>query len=373
MRMTHQNHLLTRLAASSLFVLAFGTLFPAKSEAKLMFCNESGKSRSVAVGYKEDGKWISKGWWNVDDKKCVTPIKEDLKTTFYYYRATSSGGDFDGGNYFFCSTGKAFTIEGDENCKSRGYERSNFRELKLAPGTLGFRLTLNDKTIYQDGKKPAKAAPAKPQAKVKPKPDVQEKTGANTGPGAFGIPYTTTGIYRGCHELDGSTKCFFEVKNKPYVIARDKRSHIDVLNRMRDIGNGERFEFEGDILSQNNFFTEVTVRSMESLQDTPNEIMMNKLAGTWRSMDDPNSQLVFSTDFVRQEYYQGELSSQEIVDFTEVCADPQVLASDAKLLQLTGSGGPDDVLCYEIVQNTYDRLTLMYLPRGNFLEYKRQR
>ena len=149
------------------FALLTVASLPAPAQATLRICNETGESRSVVIGFKKDGKWISKGWWNVENTKCVTPLKEELESRFYYYRATSGGGDFDGENYFFCSTKKAFTIEGDKDCQERGHQRSNFRELKLAKGTLGYQLTLNDQTIYTPGQKPAqKKSPPKSQKPV---------------------------------------------------------------------------------------------------------------------------------------------------------------------------------------------------------------
>ncbi len=121
-----------------------------QAHAKLEVCNETDLRRDVAIGYKKDGEWTSEGWWILEIGECKPVINEELKSTFYYYRAVNKGKEFDPGKYSCCTQTEVFTIVGDENCESRGFDKSFFRELKLAKGTLGFRLTLNNENVYDD-------------------------------------------------------------------------------------------------------------------------------------------------------------------------------------------------------------------------------
>ncbi len=97
--------------------------------ADLNFCNETDAVVSIAVGYKDGGTWTSEGWWNPGPGDCVTPVGGDLTNRYYYYRVQSDDIDFPTENYSFCTTSRAFTIVGDENCEARGFTTANFNEL----------------------------------------------------------------------------------------------------------------------------------------------------------------------------------------------------------------------------------------------------
>ena len=114
----------------------------AESDLGLTFCNETEFVQAISVGYKGDEGFTSEGWWNADPGECVTPISGALKTRYYYYRAEVDGGDFDGENYYFCTTPEAYTIVGDENCDGRGYDRESFREIDTGETSKEFTYTL---------------------------------------------------------------------------------------------------------------------------------------------------------------------------------------------------------------------------------------
>ena len=121
-------------------VLAASTLH---AEAGLTVCNESDQRASVAVGYKaSDDRWTSEGWWNVDPGDCVTPALDGTPRRYYYYRAEVDGGEFDGQNYFFCTSPEAYTIIGDSECEARGYDREDFWEIDTGSDEGMFTFTL---------------------------------------------------------------------------------------------------------------------------------------------------------------------------------------------------------------------------------------
>ena len=111
------------------------------AQAGLEICNDTGASQSVSIGYKGDEDWTSEGWWNIEPGDCMTPVGE-LKNRYYYYRAEVDGGDFDGEDYFFCTTTEAYTIVGDTECDTRGYDREEFAEIDTGSSEGMFTLTL---------------------------------------------------------------------------------------------------------------------------------------------------------------------------------------------------------------------------------------
>lgn len=135
-----QRHLAQRALPFLLFVLV--SLFSLSARAELLVCNESGVTRSVAIGYRLDGQWTSAGWWNVDNSACATVLVGALKNQYYYFRATSSSAPFEGEGFSFCTDTNAFTITGDENCETRGYSRSDFRQIDTGERATSYTITL---------------------------------------------------------------------------------------------------------------------------------------------------------------------------------------------------------------------------------------
>ena len=131
----------------TLGVSAFAlTALAGAAEAGLEFCNETDVFQSIAVGYMGDRDWTSEGWWLVEPGACVTPVEGDLQSRYYYYRAESDEGSFEGDGYGFCVASEAFTIVGLGDCEARGYETSDFREIDTGAEALHYTVTLGDGT-----------------------------------------------------------------------------------------------------------------------------------------------------------------------------------------------------------------------------------
>ena len=108
--------------------LALGAL-PVAAQAGLEVCNDTDLRQSVAIGYEAPGGvWTSEGWWQLSAGECKTVMGRDLGRRYFYYRATTPGGDFDG-PFSFCSKPTAFTIAGDKDCAARGYDKTRFRKV----------------------------------------------------------------------------------------------------------------------------------------------------------------------------------------------------------------------------------------------------
>lgn len=118
----------------ALFALAIGFV-PTKAQAWLQVCNYSGATVDIVVGYKHEGQWLSRGWWNIYPGGCVTPVEGALLNRDYYLYTQSRkrGVSYDNPNtsYGFCVVDKPFRIFGTDNCKGRGYYVRDFNRIDV--------------------------------------------------------------------------------------------------------------------------------------------------------------------------------------------------------------------------------------------------
>jgi uncharacterized membrane protein len=109
---------------------ALGVLSGAAS-ADLKLCNTTASRVGVAIGYRDGtGGWISEGWWTIPSHTCETLFKGSLPHRLWYVHAIDydRGGEW-AGQSFLCTTDKAFTIRGVQDCGKRGYKRTGFFEV----------------------------------------------------------------------------------------------------------------------------------------------------------------------------------------------------------------------------------------------------
>ncbi|WP_310618836.1 DUF1036 domain-containing protein [Flexibacterium corallicola] len=101
-----------------------------QASADLRLCNKTEGTVSAAIGYREDGQWITEGWWNLSKASCDTVRSGDLQSRYFYIYAVENekSGEWSGPAHM-CVSQKEFTIQGIENCVARGYERVGFFEI----------------------------------------------------------------------------------------------------------------------------------------------------------------------------------------------------------------------------------------------------
>lgn len=113
-------------------VLAAAGLALASSavQADFRVCNKTASRVGVAVGYKDNDRWSTEGWWNLAANSCETLLRGPLVARFYYVYAIDydRGGEWSGKS-FMCSRDREFTIRGIEDCLARGYDRTGFFEI----------------------------------------------------------------------------------------------------------------------------------------------------------------------------------------------------------------------------------------------------
>ncbi len=96
----------------------------------LRLCNRTPSRVGIAIGYKENRRWATEGWWNVAPDTCETLVAGSLVSRFYYvYAVDYDRGGVWGGKAQMCTRDKMFTIHGIEDCVARGFEKTGFFEV----------------------------------------------------------------------------------------------------------------------------------------------------------------------------------------------------------------------------------------------------
>ncbi len=116
----------------------FGGLFftSTAAEAKYDYCNNTSYVLRAAIAYKDEGEWVSRGWWTLLPGKCRTVLPQELKAKAYYTYAETVPGHRGGIKYFaghhrFCTKDGYFTIHGRDDCTTQGYSAGSFVEVQV--------------------------------------------------------------------------------------------------------------------------------------------------------------------------------------------------------------------------------------------------
>lgn len=141
-----------RLALAVCVGLTFLASAPG-AQAALLYCNRTHVTIEAAFGHREQGVWISEGWWQIEPGQCARVLSKPLSQRFYFYFARALAAPKpDGqmplvwsGKYSFCTDAKAFNIEGDSDCEVRGYKTQGFEEIDVGANKRDYTLTFYDK------------------------------------------------------------------------------------------------------------------------------------------------------------------------------------------------------------------------------------
>lgn len=134
-----------------LCLLAVCLCMPRPAFAAFLFCNKSATLIEAAFGYREDVKWISEGWWQIQPGQCARVYGKPLTQRFYFYYARMMQPPAPerkpavwAGKSLFCLDNKAFRIEGYERCEKRGYLQQGFQQVDIGLGQKDYTLTFQD-------------------------------------------------------------------------------------------------------------------------------------------------------------------------------------------------------------------------------------
>lgn len=130
-------------------VLILGS--PRAAYAAMSFCNRTQGPIQAAFGYREEGGWLSEGWWKIEPQQCVRVFGQPLTQRFYFYYAnalTRPSRDAVpfvwSGKYDFCIDIAPFKISGDGDCKTRGYQTKGFQQVDIGTTRADYVLDFKD-------------------------------------------------------------------------------------------------------------------------------------------------------------------------------------------------------------------------------------
>lgn len=321
---------------------------PVAAFADLEICNDTETRKTVAVGYKSGAEWASEGWWNLKPGQCATPVSGDLTHRYYYLLAKANGWTFADGNIVFCTTPRAFTIVGDADCAERGYDTGRFRQIDTGKTAKTFRVALSDH-ITRD-----KEAPASQPASAMP------------ARGTYGEPYSNMATFQGCDFRDSPGFCSFYADGTRLIAYDDGRSNREALARLNKMLPGAPISVSGDLVAIHDVTAELVLYEADGRMPNDNDRMLDRLQGYWYAVSDPADQFnILGSE--RIGYRDGSYSGTETLAVQNRCdrfegEGPYLYARDHE----TG-----DSFCYQIFHVDSLNLHLMYLPRGNILEYRR--
>jgi uncharacterized membrane protein len=118
------------------------------------FCNRTSFAVNVAVGVRNGGLWLTRGWWTVPAGECKIVIKGVLTQPTYYVFARSMFAHTGairtwGGTQTLCTGNGPFqaTSDGSEDC-SAGYEPQGFAKVETE-GKSAWTTTLSEASDYK--------------------------------------------------------------------------------------------------------------------------------------------------------------------------------------------------------------------------------
>ncbi|KMW58115.1 putative integral membrane protein [Candidatus Rhodobacter oscarellae] len=291
--------------------------------AGLIFCNETGTRATVAIGYTEDGSWISEGWWRVEPFDCTEVQAGDLTKRYYYWRATSKGGTFPSENYYFCTTDAAFTIVGDENCEQRGYQREAFTEVDTGQSKdFIVNLTLHDQI-------PEHSQDAPLHSDELPQNDAGG--GFNAPPGTHGEPYAIVGQFQGCYWEGDAHYCDVTADGWTYTASSFTPTDAAVMESLSQVPLYANVQIDGDLIYYEGSQAEVTIRSFaiasgaSLAQPDPVQNAMSFgeiqdfLQGYWNSDDDDSYVWIIDGNQL-DEIYDANLLERSYFEIHPTCA-----------------------------------------------------
>ena len=357
--------------------LSLGLAFPA--HANLKICNDTRELQSVALGFKGETDWNSKGWWNIQPGDCATVVTGDLTKRYYYYFADSDGGGFRGQNYAFCTSDTVFEIEGDTDCKKRGFQSEDFREIDTGETAKDFTLTLVSNAGSATGnttKAPGggdvnggeivtQTVTEKPE-----QPDVNVDFSdlmTDLPAGKHGEPFKMTGVFQGCELENGRAYCSFHAKGIKYRAFYKGPTSKDLMYALEELAPSTMIEVEGDLAEKRGVQRAVVLRSV-----TPRPLadrflaLRTALQGDWVREGNQRSELTIigSEMFLRD---RGEFRSVRFMELSDRCEG----LNGAGPVLLEKAVSDSRAQCFRVSQSGR-RLELIPVRGGDTISYRRQ-
>ncbi|MFS4580293.1 DUF1036 domain-containing protein [Phaeobacter sp. C3_T13_0] len=322
----------------------------------LEICNDTPVPQSVSVAYREDGQWTSHGWWHLPPETCESIIDSPLQNRFYYFHSQAQGWQFLDERISFCTAPGEFSISGDKNCVTRGYENAFFAKI--------------DTTVASELEGVA------PLAYVAALGDHSRSQNSGTDTGAVasgsifevGAPFVRDVTFQGCQRRrgDGRVICKMVANDGQLCVMDDGRTEQAIIDRLQQLEPGTPVRVSGNSLATDDRITHVSLSTLTERDETRYDHMLQQLSGEWVSQADGYDHFVVE-GATRRNYYGVVETMTELLSVQNACGDSP--EDGPYLVSQAEDGGPDH--CYKITSLTENDLVLTYLPHGTELRYQR--
>lgn len=322
---------------SALMLLALQV--PDAARAGLQVCNDTGANQSVAVGYEAEGKLVSQGWWNLAPTQCAETIEGDLTHRYYYLLSQSQGWEFAAEDFRFCTMEKAFVIPGSDECAARGFQSAMFRQIDTGASAGSHRVALSEVTHQSE-----------------------------TRPEAAGESYHGDARVQGCAESADDTQeiCSFHAGGTRFLVVAGAGTPAFLFQRLRDMAPGAAVTVRGRLTEVSGLGAHMVLTGLAVREPTESDIILNRMQGTWFAHDDANARFsVVGSE--RTSTFGGRPGQTEYLAIGQTCG----ANANAGLYLSATDAETGEEQCYKVEVLDAQKMTLIYLPDGNFLEFRR--
>ncbi|WP_293574810.1 DUF1036 domain-containing protein [Phaeobacter sp.] len=381
----------------------------------LKVCNDTPVRQSISLAYRDDGRWISYGWWDIPSGDCRAVVEQPLQNRFYYFRSESPGWEFLDERIGFCIAPDDFTIYGDHDCGVRGYIAGSFAKIDTRPvnggsDSLSAATTAPGTPKFDTSSRPKGkrfftkflSSHSVPQAQAGP------LLGATVQAGGAQRNLAVEANFLGCDTRrgDGVTQCTFITDDGLICVDDDGLTDAALFERLEAVKPGDDVALQIGVLSRFDRVTRGFLLDMTQLEEATDQLqttaqtaglssayssgqsttapaaqgaqdtqavsgitgnVLEQLEGHWVSAEDSYDRFTISGR-ERRNFYGDMETSVDRLALTDTCGESR---GQGPYLLARGDVSGDD-LCYRIIALDAEGLTLAYLPRGNELRYLRQ-
>lgn len=288
-----------RIGRAGLSVLGL-VLMSGGAQAGLEICNKTELLQSLSIGYKGDTDWTSEGWWNIEPGECAIVVAGDLTKRYYYYYAESKGVTFESQNFEFCTADEVFTIVGDTDCESRGYDTERFREIDTGETAKEFTLSLVDKGLPEapssapvvgSASGPGGGASSTQSTDVAPEvTTIEVETADLTSgmpPGQHGTPFSVSALFQGCELEQGKSFCSFHADGIKLRAFYSGPTPEGLMYALEEMAVNTPVRLEGDRAERESLQTAVVLREVVADPTGDRDATLRRdLQGDWVSEQD---------------------------------------------------------------------------------------
>lgn len=301
--------------------------------ADLEVCNAGADARTVAIGYQDDGVWVSEGWWHLGAGDCTVALNGDLGSRYYYYHV-AEGAPGKGGTYAFCVDDGAFSMRGDTECVARGYQEAMFVEADTGETATSYTIELAGAALPEGGG-------------YYPYSDFDSGMEA----GLFGEPYSVEARFIECNAAEGERLCIMMAEGWEWGVYMGDATPSFAIDALEAVTPGQRIWVQGDLKARGGIVVEASVRSFQAIEErTAMDALWEALQGRYVAAGDAHTLLdILGSIWVGTQ--DGVIHESLVFQLSETCGGEQGgpfliqmdRATGGRLCHVVHAAGPEGV------------------------------